>query len=649
MASFNFIRSVPSQGTTFVFGSWVCIADGAGNFQRFLVDMRPETFATGPRSGLDKFIDELDNLPLHTSVAQIEMESASGLTSSGVATTSLGLDLFQSRDLHSRSQLGSCKPATDLQEANVSGSLSMLEEGLDLLLQDGKPEATTCRWALGCSGPGDLMTTSLPKGRIVHWRGMVLSDLLEAEGQLVAHFEPLPCQEGRPLATAVEGSTELVDESSHDLSSRQVLMAEEGEDDGDLRIVNFEAISEDEITANAGDENDADREARRARNRARTIRRRRANERRRSMHRELDPEFAAVSERGFRTPVANIARVTAILERSHDLEVRQALLYAQRAWIQLDQHNPASTIREERVGESRSQAHSRTAGGRPRHQISNDNARGSQALGGRQQPPQGGHPRRANHQLSPEDLRQHINEGRDARTVISSRRKVREEVETEGTDCSDRFPAFSARFSSCKYPEGFKPIGITKYDGKQAPQQWLCCYSTAIEVAGGSNITKVIYFPMVLDPAPLTWLESLSSNSIDSWERLKKVFIDNFQGTIARAGTHHDLAQCKQERNEFLRSYTRRFFDVRTTIANISEDDIIDCFYNGITDPGIYRDFGRNRPKTVAGLCDMMHDWFEKEKKMRERFPRHQDSNLQRPNDNRNDKGPRNFSGPPRK
>jgi hypothetical protein len=114
------------------------------------------------------------------------------------------------------------------------------------------------------------------------------------------------------------------------------------------------------------------------------------------------------------------------------------------------------------------------------------------------------------------------------RSVIDSRRREREVVETEGTDCSDRFPAFSAWFSSYKYPEGFKPIGITKYDGKQAPQQWLRCYSTAIEVVGGSNITKVIYFLMALDPAPLTWLESLSNNSIDSWERLKKVFIDNF-------------------------------------------------------------------------------------------------------------------------
>jgi hypothetical protein len=83
------------------------------------------------------------------------------------------------------------------------------------------------------------------------------------------------------------------------------------------------------------------------------------------MHHELDAEFAVVSERGFRTPVANITRVTTILERSNDPNLRQALRYAQRAWVQLDQQNPTSTIREERVGESCSQTHSRTAGGHP--------------------------------------------------------------------------------------------------------------------------------------------------------------------------------------------------------------------------------------------------------------------------------------------
>jgi hypothetical protein len=159
--------------------------------------------------------------------------------------------------------------ATDLQEAGISESLSILEEDLDSLLQ--KPEATA-RWeASGCFDANSLMITSTPEGCFVHWKGMSLSDLLEAEDRLVAHLEPLPFQEGRPLATTVEESTELVDASFDELASRQVLMAEEGEDDGDFPIIEFDAISEDEVTANTGDENDADREARRARNRARTI------------------------------------------------------------------------------------------------------------------------------------------------------------------------------------------------------------------------------------------------------------------------------------------------------------------------------------------------------------------------------------------
>jgi hypothetical protein len=348
--------------------------------------------------------------------------------------------------------------------------------------------------------------------------------------------------------------------------------------------------------------------------------------------------------------VANIARLTAILERSNNPNLRQALRYAQRVWIQLDRQNLTLAIGAEHMGESRSQANSRTAGGRPQPQQSNnnDNARGSQATGGRQQPPPGGNsrqPNHPNHRNPQEDLRQKINEGRDVRSIIDSRRREREVADPEGTNYSDHFPAFIARFNSYKYPEGFKPIRITKYNGKQAPQQWLRCYSTTIEVAGGSNTTKVIYFLMALDPAPLTWLESLNNNSIDSWKGLKKVFIDNFQGAITHVGTRHDLVQCKQQRNELLRSFTRRFFDVQATIANISEEDIIDCFYNGLTDPGIYRDFGRNRPKTVSRLRDMMHDWSEQEEKMREWFPRCNDNNPMRANDNRTDKGQRDYSG----
>jgi hypothetical protein len=42
MASFQFTRSVPSQGMTFVFSSWVCVVDGADSFSQFLIDMKPK-------------------------------------------------------------------------------------------------------------------------------------------------------------------------------------------------------------------------------------------------------------------------------------------------------------------------------------------------------------------------------------------------------------------------------------------------------------------------------------------------------------------------------------------------------------------------------------------------------------------------------
>jgi hypothetical protein len=107
----------------------------------------------------------------------------------------------------------------------------------------------------------------------------------------------------------------------------------------------------------------------------------------------------------------------------------------------------------------------------------------------------------------------------------------------------------------------------------------------------------------------------------------------------------HPLAQSNYGDN----TYTHHFFDVRDTIANISEEDIIDYIYNGLTDPGIYRDFGWKRPKIVAGLRDMMHDWSEQEEMMREWFPRCNDNNPKCTNDNCSDKSQRDYSGSSRK
>jgi hypothetical protein len=224
--------------------------------------------------------------------------------------------------------------------------------------------------------------------------------------------------------------------------------------------------------------------------------------------------------------------------------------------------------------------------------------------------PRGGHGSRRNNN-------QKINEGHNARLVIEARRRDHPGRYHDDDD-SNCFPAFTTSITDKSFPKDFKPVGIPKYDSKQDLRQWLPFYSVAIEVLGGSNSTKALYFQVALEFAPLTWPESLKSNSIDSWEDLKRAFIDNFQGSMIRAGTHHNLSQVKQEMNKTLRSYTRCFFEMHATIANITDENVIRCLFLKST----YHDFGRNHPTTAKELRDMMARWADQEDEENDRFPK---------------------------
>jgi hypothetical protein len=118
--------------------------------------------------------------------------------------------------------------------------------------------------------------------------------------------------------------------------------------------------------------------------------------------------------------------------------------------------------------------------------------------------------------------------GYDARQKIKELRQKKSATVGD----NDGFPAFSPRLRNLLLPDKFKPLGITKYDAKQDPIQWLRCYALSIENAGGNNDTKCLYFPFCLDQAPLTWLESLDKHSIDKWDQLKEQLTNNFAGAM---------------------------------------------------------------------------------------------------------------------
>jgi hypothetical protein len=235
--------------------------------------------------------------------------------------------------------------------------------------------------------------------------------------------------------------------------------------------------------------------------------------------------------------------------------------------------------------------------------------------------------------------------------------KIEELRRKKASTSSDNygFPAFSARLRNLLLPEKFKPLGITKYDAKQDPVQWLRCYALSIENAGGNNDTKCLYFPFCLDQAPLTWLKSLEKYSIDKWDQLKEQFTSNFVGAMGRSGTRMDLAMVKQEQGETLRKYMRRFFDNRATVVDVSDKEVIDLFQDGLYNRRTFEDFGRRRPSSITHLKDMITSWADEEDKANAKYDAIRGKSKQKTggdssnNGNQGGRNSNNYLGPNRK
>ena len=72
-------------------------------------------------------------------------------------------------------------------------------------------------------------------------------------------------------------------------------------------------------------------------------------------------------------------------------------------------------------------------------------------------------------------------------------------------------------------------------------------YATAMQVSGGYTDITVNYFSVMLKPSMMNWLTSLQSDIIDSWDNLKRMFIENYKATCEQPGTKHDQARFYQK------------------------------------------------------------------------------------------------------
>jgi hypothetical protein len=251
-----------NRGDTFVFGAWVCTADGAGSFQSRLTMLpNPETgLVTLPEVVTGELAGKFGEISLFDQHADFELRSASNSNSTSPwaivcepATQPSHVDSPPrerfTRGPHNISRAHTKAPSTrragkepvpeyDSDSGNTPGhasdsnplfgfySDSAYEFDFGSDPEDPESEDNSTKQSL--SGPtSGLVITCTPAGRFVYWPDRKPADLIDGNSHYVTYPDSLPFQEGTPLARAEKYTPPEVASSDSSLGNpdRQVFMA----------------------------------------------------------------------------------------------------------------------------------------------------------------------------------------------------------------------------------------------------------------------------------------------------------------------------------------------------------------------------------------------------------------------------------------
>jgi hypothetical protein len=250
-----------NRGDTFVIGSWVCTADGAGSFQRRLtMPPNPETgLMTLPEVVTGNLARKFGEISLYNQHADFELgynsnsnstspwaivcesatqpsrvdsplrerftcgpRNASRAHAKAPTARRAGKEIIPEYDSDSNTISG-----YNLDSNPLFGFYSDSSHEFDFGSNPDEPESENNTTEQPLSGPASgLVITSTPAGRFVYWPDRKPADLTGGNLRCVAYLDLLPFQEGTPLALAGEHTpTEVaISDSSLGSPKRQVFM-----------------------------------------------------------------------------------------------------------------------------------------------------------------------------------------------------------------------------------------------------------------------------------------------------------------------------------------------------------------------------------------------------------------------------------------
>ncbi|XP_008237867.1 PREDICTED: uncharacterized protein LOC103336588 [Prunus mume] len=148
---------------------------------------------------------------------------------------------------------------------------------------------------------------------------------------------------------------------------------------------------------------------------------------------------------------------------------------------------------------------------------------------------------------------------------------------------------FTERIRRSLQDRDVQPLRIPFYFGVEDPLTHLHSFQSAIGCKGLSDEGQCLLFPSALTGAALNWFYRLEPGTVDSFDELKQILLNNFMIQTDRLCSVHDLYTVRQKDNEPLREYAQQLAHVQRT-DEIGGNPRKAEYFNSKTEPTAQQD-----------------------------------------------------------
>nr|GEW91642.1 hypothetical protein [Tanacetum cinerariifolium] len=216
---------------------------------------------------------------------------------------------------------------------------------------------------------------------------------------------------------------------------------------------------------------------------------------------------------------------------------------------------------------------------------------------------------------------------------------------------SDSEDPFTPRIRYFDFPKTRMSSHIKTYDGSEDPKDHLKIFQAAAKTERWAMSTLCHMFNSTLIESARVWFDDLPPESIDSYEDLKKAFLENSLQQKKYIKDPTELQNIKQRDGESTKDFVRRYKLESKDVKGASECMRISGFVQGITNPELIKRLHDKIPKTVDEMMRVTTSFLRGEvaasnhegKKIFQPWKQHESS--QKKNFKKGDKGK--FKAPP--